>query len=247
MTNILRRVFVIISIFAVIYFNYLASTGAIGGITPAYISDKYSTYITPAGYAFSIWGLIYLGVISFTIYQLFASTSKHLDGIRSLFILSSAANVAWILAWHNQYLGLSVLAMLVLLSSLVLINLQTRGFRQTADIWFVKAPFSVYFGWVSIAMVLNIAIYLISTGITVNDNLSSIIGSALLITVTVIGVILREKLNIALYPVTLAWAIAAIAVEQSGKTAIVFTCAFCVMALIFSSLTFVLREPKTLK
>ncbi len=241
------RILVVVSIIAVIYFNYLASSGAIGGITTEYISNKYPTFITPAGYAFAIWGLIYLGVIAFTIYQLFAAKSKHLDGIRSLFILSCAANIGWLYAWHNQYLGLSLIAMLVLLSSLVLINLQTRGCKQTADIWFVKAPFSIYFGWVSIATVLNVSIYLISTGITVNDSTSSIIGSVLLITVTVIGVIIREKLNIALYPVTLAWAIAAIAVKQSGKTAIVFTCAFCVMALIFSSLTFVLREPGKLK
>ena len=244
MTIWLRKILVIIALIAVVYVNYLATNGAIGGITPEVISDKYPTDITPAGYAFAIWGLIYIGISLFSVYQLFASNSKYLNGIRTLFILSCAANIGWIFAWHNQYLGLSVVAMLTLLSSLVLINLKTRDSKQTGDIWFVKAPFSIYFGWVSIATVLNITIYLISLGITVSASSSIIIGSVLLVIVTVIALIIREKFNIALYPLTIAWAVTAIAVKQSGKTAIVLTCAFCVMALIFSALTFVLREPK---
>ncbi len=246
MKTILAKILVPISIGAVIYANYLAATGAIGDITPAYISDKYPTYITPAGYAFSIWGLIYLGAVSFSFYQLFRSNSKYLDGIRTMFILSCAANIAWIFAWHNQLLGLSTVAILVLLSSLVLINLKTRGLQENLDIWLIKMPFSIYFGWVSVATVLNIIIYLISTGITIDDYSSTIAACVLLFAIAVIAIIVREKFNIALYPLTVAWAFTAIAVKQSGKTAIVFTCAFCVMALIFSSLTFVLRNTKKL-
>ncbi len=244
MTNIIGQILVLISTALVIYVNYLATTGAIGGITPSYISDKYPTYLTPAGYAFTIWGLIYLGIIAFSIFQLIRSESIKLPAIRSLFILSCVANISWIFAWHNRYLGLSVVAMFVLLGSLILINLQTWNMTDRAELLLIKAPFSVYFGWVSIATVLNVSIYVISLGFTAGHLASTAIACGLLAVVTLAGIVIREKLNVSLYPLTLAWAITAIAVKQGGKTAVIFACAIAVIALLISTLTFVLKGAK---
>jgi len=238
----LSRILVPISLAAVIYINYLAAQGAIGGITPEYISNKYPTYLTPAGYAFSIWGLIYLGMLIFSIYQLFKSDSENLDKIRLFFIASCLANIAWIFAWHNERLALSVVAMLTLLSSLILINIDGTSLRKSADKWIVRIPFSVYFGWVSVATVLNVTIFLISLGFKVEEFASNIIAVALLLTVTLIGIVVREKINIPLYSLTIAWAFTAIAVKQSGKTAVVATCAIAVIALIISSLSFFVKN-----
>ena len=243
--NKIIRILVVISIAAVIYMNYLAASGYIGGITARYISDKYPTYITPAGYAFAIWGLIYLGMIVFSLYQLFRSDSdSKIDSVRGFFILSCVANIGWIFAWHNQFIGLSVIVMFLLLGSLFVVNMAARNLNGTGDYWLLRTPFSIYFGWVSVATVLNVSIFLISTGLTVGDIGSNIIGCSLLVVLAVIGVVVREKLDIPFYALTIAWAVTAVAVKQSGKTAIVVTCALVVIVLIFSSLTFVFKQDR---
>ena len=244
MLSKISRIIVPLSLIAVVYVNYLATQGAIGGITPAYISDKYPTYLTPAGYAFSIWSLIYLGMLIFSIHQLLKGDSEYLDKIRYFFIASCLANIAWIFAWHNQNLGLSVVAMLTLLSSLILINLESKTLGKGANTLFVRIPFSIYFGWVSVATILNISIFLTSLGSQAGETASNIIAIALLATVTVVGIIVREKLNIPLYPLTIAWALTAIAVKQSGKTAVVAACAIAVIALIISSLSFFIKTDQ---
>ncbi|NNE97539.1 MAG: tryptophan-rich sensory protein [Pyrinomonadaceae bacterium] len=241
MLSKISRILVPLALAAVIYINYLAGTGQIGGITPEYISAKYPTLITPAGYAFSIWGLIYLLMIAFSAYQLFKSGFAHLDKVRWFFILSCVGNISWIFAWHNHYLGLSVVAMLVLLSSLVLINLSAKELDSAPDEWLVRVPFSIYFGWVSVATVLNVTIFLISQDITAGVFASKVIACLLIATLAIVGIVIREKLNAAFYPLTVAWAVTAIGVKQSGNTAIVVACAIAVIVLILSSLTFVLK------
>ncbi|MCB1023723.1 MAG: hypothetical protein KDB79_05005 [Acidobacteria bacterium] len=244
MTNILKKTLVVISVFAVIYLNYLAAAGSIGGITPEVISDKYPTFLTPAGYTFSIWGLIYTGIFLFAIYQVLRPESIQLDPVRNLFILSCAANILWIFVWHNQFLGLSVVAILLLLTSLALINRSASQLSDSKDTIFVKIPFSIYFGWVSVASIVNILVYVASLGYNFSFNTSTAIAVALISAVTIIAFIIREKLNIPFFALTIAWAFAGIGVKQSGKTVVVFACAFATMAMIFSALTFILKEDK---
>ncbi len=233
---------VLLSTFAVIYINYLAAAGAIGGITPAYVSDRYPTIITPSGYAFSIWGLIYSGIIVFTVYQLFVTGSKNFNQIRVLFIVSCAANMSWIFAWHNLYLGLSVIAMLTLLGALSLIIWKNYESDPGTLKSIVQIVFGIYFGWVSVAAVLNITIFLVSLEIGLGGLAAIAAACVVLVLITAAGVIVREKFDTALYPLTIAWALTAIGVNQSGKTAIVITCALGVVVLIFSSLSFVLKK-----
>jgi hypothetical protein len=51
-----------IALIITIFVNYLSNTGALNGNTMKVVSDKYFNYFTPAGFAFSIWGLIYVGL-----------------------------------------------------------------------------------------------------------------------------------------------------------------------------------------
>ena len=105
--------------------NSLASILPINGRGTGEISNLYYTFITPAGYAFSIWGLIYFTLAIWGVYQLFPSTWNHPafnHGIGYLFILNALANIGWIFAWHYLQMWLSVILMLVLLVSVLLIN-----------------------------------------------------------------------------------------------------------------------------
>jgi hypothetical protein len=146
--------------------NYLSNTGIFNDNTMASVSARYQNLFTPAGYAFSIWGLIYLGLLAFIIYQARSLFKKNAnDGIviktSWWFVLSCMANCTWVLAWLYEYTGLSVLIMLVLL--VCLLRILTNANRLQNDIkikTFVVWPFSIYTGWICVALVANIAAWL---------------------------------------------------------------------------------------
>ncbi len=247
MSEKIKQILVIAGTISVIFINYLAGMGKIGGVTPSYISEKYPTFITPAGYAFSIWGLIYMGMILFSIYQALPSKTKEFGKVRLFYIITCVANIGWIFLWHYGFISASLLAMLTLLASLALININLIDADAFKDWLSIKVPFSIYFGWVTVATILNVTILLASLGIEASYTTAIIYSCVLVVIATLLGIVLREKLNIVAYPITIAWAVTAIAVEQSGKTALIVVCAFAVMALIFSAFTFVLKDTKKLK
>ncbi len=151
---------------AVLVMNYLANALPIAGRTPGGVSDLFPTLFTPAGFTFSIWGVIYLLLLGFSVCQFRffnKPTPVFLQKIGWLFVLSSAANIAWLLAFHHLQIGLSMLIMLALLGSLLAIylRLETEG---TAQRWLVRLPFSVYLGWVTVATIANASILLTHLG-----------------------------------------------------------------------------------
>ena len=223
----------------VILINYFAGIGYINNITPEVISEKYPTFITPAGYAFAIWGLIYLSLIAFSIYQALPSQTDNprFKNIRTLYIANCAANCFWIYLWHYDSILAALAVMFVLLGTLVLINVNLRKSESMAEIWLARIPFSLYFGWVTVATILNVSIALVFLGVNISEANSIILSSILIVVATVLGILIRFKLAIFAYPLAIAWALTAIAVKQSGKTAIVVCAAFGVIALLVSALT----------
>ncbi|MBA3770315.1 MAG: tryptophan-rich sensory protein, partial [Blastocatellia bacterium] len=96
----LRAVLVLVATAAVIIFNALAASGRLFGVDTGDVSNRYPTVITPAGYAFSIWSLIYLGLVAFSIYQLLPVQLAKFRGVRTMYLLSCVFNCAWLFAWH---------------------------------------------------------------------------------------------------------------------------------------------------
>ena len=124
------------------------------------ISDRFAIYFVPAGYVFSIWGLIYLGLIAYAIFQALPAQRENprLRSIGGLFALASVANIAWIFLWHYEVFPATLAVMLVLLGSLIAIYLRLgTGLTQVsrAETWMVRVPFSVYLGWITVATVAN--------------------------------------------------------------------------------------------
>ena len=155
-----------VMLLVVLAMNYLANALPIAGVTPAQVSDMFPTLFTPAGFTFAIWGVIYLLLIGFAIYQikfLGKEVPLFLQKIGWLFVLSCAANAGWLLAFHHLQMGLSMLVMLVLLGSLLAIylRLETEG---RAQFWLVRLPFSVYLGWICVATIANASILLSHLG-----------------------------------------------------------------------------------
>jgi hypothetical protein len=241
MNDRLKPILVIIATIGVIIFNYLAASGYLGGIDTGAVSDKYPTRITPAGYAFAIWSLIYLGLIAFSIHQALPKNAGKFRNIRTVYILSCAANCAWLYFWHQEAIVICLAVIFILLGTLAFINVKMQRTENYAEFWFAKAPFGLYFGWVTAATILNATIALVYLDVRVSDSTAVISGAILIAVAAILGVAIRFALSNVFYSLALAWALTAIAVKQSGTTIIVVTAAFAVIALLIATLTFLMQ------
>jgi hypothetical protein len=109
--------------------NALSIVIPLGGLTTVELSDKYDNLFTPIGFTFSIWSVIYSLLIVFSIMPLViyfrgkSQKNKFTNkNIGYLYALSCLLNGLWILAWQYQYVGLSVIVMLGLLTTLIMIH-----------------------------------------------------------------------------------------------------------------------------
>ncbi|UCG26144.1 MAG: tryptophan-rich sensory protein, partial [Chloroflexota bacterium] len=156
-----RQILVVVSVAATIIVNGLASALPINGQTTGEISDSFDVFFVPAGYVFSIWGLIYLGLIAYGVYQVLPAQAHNSDlrAIGYIFALSSLANIGWILLWHYEVFPATVLVMLALLVCLIAIYLRLDiGRKQVSNgmRWLVHLPFSIYLGWITVATIANV-------------------------------------------------------------------------------------------
>jgi hypothetical protein len=236
----MRSFLVLAATIGVIAFNWLAATGRLGTDT-AEISAKYPTLVTPAGYAFSIWSLIYVGLLAFSIYQLLPANLARFRAVRSFYIFSCALNCAWLYFWHRDQIIICFVIILALAATLLLISRQLKDPESLRDTWFAKEPFGLYFGWVTAAALVNFAIMLKFLKVELSPTTGTIMAVSLIILVAVIAVLVRYKLTTSLYPLAVAWALTAIAVKQSGQTLIVTAAAFGVIACLIASMSFVMN------
>ncbi len=218
--SLLRRLLVATSIVAAIVVNALANALPINGQNTGEISDRFSVYFVPAGYVFSIWGLIYLGLIAYGIYQALPAQADNprLAAVDWLVVLSSLANLTWIFLWHYEQFLLSVLVIFVLLASLIAIYVRL-GIGRTrvpaAERWLVRLVFSIYLGWVTVASIANVTSYLDYIGwdgFGLSDATWLIIMLA--VALVVAGLMAWTRRDVA-YLLVLVWAFIGIAVKFS--------------------------------
>ncbi|MFN2152224.1 MAG: tryptophan-rich sensory protein, partial [Anaerolineales bacterium] len=124
--NVIRQILVVLATLATIVVNGLANALPINGLGTGEISDMFDVFFVPAGYVFSIWGLIYLGLLAYSVYQALPSQRENaaLQKIGYLYIWSSVANIVWLFFWHYLLFPLTLLAMLVILGLLIAIYLR---------------------------------------------------------------------------------------------------------------------------
>lgn len=213
----------ILAIVLVLAVNYLANALPINGVTSGEVSDRFGVYFTPAGYVFSIWGLIYIGLIVFGIYQLLPRSrrSRNIEDISPWFVLSCVLNSAWIIAWHNLYIGVSLGIIVLLLLNLAVIygklHQRKQGVPREENV-FVKAPFSIYLAWVSVATIANIFIFF--DYMNWNDWLfRELIWTGLLIGIgTILALIFVKYYRDLLFAAVFVWAFVGISVQNNSGT-----------------------------
>ncbi|HSL44028.1 MAG TPA: tryptophan-rich sensory protein [Anaerolineales bacterium] len=223
--------------------NILASTLPLNGQNTGEISDRFQVYFVPAGYVFSIWGIIYIGWIAFTIYQLLPSQKENsrLRRLGYLFALSNLANAAWLFCWHYNQFGLSVLVMLALLGLLIASYLRLNVNRSSVsrtEYWSVDVMFSVYLGWITVATVANITDWLYFIGWEGFGIAAQTWAVIMLAVASLLGLAMALARQDAGYLAVLVWAFIGIAVKQSAAPMVVlsaWTAAALMLGLVIYS------------
>lgn len=177
-TRIIIQIAVILGFIGTVVVNALSSVGIINNITPEELSDALPNLFVPLGLTFTVWGVIYIGLLAFTIYSTIVLFKKKeesyfIDKMGIEFIVASIANISWIFLWHYQsdesYMVLfSLIAMLVLLASLITMYIRLKIGRSEVsqkEKWFVHIPISLYLGWITIATVANATAFLVDLDI----------------------------------------------------------------------------------
>src|SRR5437764_12012194 len=149
---------VLVATLATIGVNAIAALGLINGVTPATISERHPSLITPAGYAFSIWSLIYLGLMAFSIYQLLPAASGALLRVRWPYLASCILNIAWLWCWHYGQIAVCLVLIILLAAVLAIIVKEFAAQTTFREAALTKAPFGIYFGWVTCAALVNLNI-----------------------------------------------------------------------------------------
>jgi benzodiazapine receptor len=224
-SRILRYANILFFALTVVVNSLAGSTTIIGGKNTAQVSDANLTLITPAGYVFSIWGIIYILLGVFIVYQALPKQQgkDYQKKIGWLFVLSSLVNVVWLFLWQFEYLPLSVVLMFLLLASLILIYLRLGvGKSKVAmgERLAIHLPFSVYLGWITVASIANVAATLVSLnwdGFGISPEIWATLVVAIALIITILMLITRKDLA---YSLVIIWALVGIGVKQSGNQTI---------------------------
>jgi hypothetical protein len=210
MKNISIKILVAVTYIAMVVMNFLANALPINNRGTGEISNAYPNLFTPAGPAFSIWGLIYLLLGIYVIYQFVKKdqkTEEVIQKINPFFIATSLANISWIFAWHYDYIAISVAVMAVLLILLIkiadIIRLGNFTTIEKVSIW---APFSIYFGWITVASIANITVFLVSIGWNGFGLADFVWTSIILLVGALIGILRMNKYKNIAYGLVLVWA-----------------------------------------
>jgi hypothetical protein len=234
---LLRYANIVAFILTVVVNGLAGSTTLIGGQNTAAVSDKYPTLVTPAGYVFAIWGIIYLLLGVFVVYSALPKQkgSDFVERIGWLFVLSSVFNIAWLFVWQYEILVASVAIIIAYLLSLIAIYLRLNIGKEKVSLGeklAVHLPFSVYLGWLSIATIANITITLVAyswDGFGISPEVWAILIVAVALVLTMLMLGIRKDVA---YALVVVWALVGISVNQSNANVVLTTQVGAVIAAV---------------
>jgi hypothetical protein len=216
-----RQLTILVAIFGSIAINTLSNVFPPNGVNIGTLSNTLfaSVEIIPANYAFAIWGLIYLGLIAFGLYQLQPAQRHNPSLQRSgyLLVVACLAQCVWIYLFLDRRFPLSIMAMVGVL--LPLIGLYQRlGIGQRCvsrqERWLLHIPISIYLGWISVATVVNVAIALYSVnwdGWSIAPPVWTVI--MMLVSAAIAALVTIQRHDTA-YTLVMVWALVAIAIRH---------------------------------
>ncbi len=245
------KALVVVTFAAMIMMNGLANALPLNGRNTGEVSASYPSLFTPAGITFLIWSLIYLLLAAHVLYQLglfrdgpeTPEQSALLNRIGLLFSISSLANTAWIFAWHYDYIALSAILTTVILICLARISITLRGANLVGrQRWFVGLPFSVYFGWATVATVANIVVLLVKLKWDGFGLAPSTWAVIIVLVAAAIGTVTMLRNRDAAYGLVLIWAFSGILLRQISSGGLAGRYPQVITAVVVSLVVFVLGE-----
>lgn len=250
--NFLRQLLNLTAILAAFGTNVWANVAPLNQLTIGEISNTFfrEVLIIPANYAFAIWGLIYLGLLTFAVYQVQPAQryNANLRRIGYLLVLACAAQIVWVFLFQYRLFLLSLVAMLLILLPLIGVYLRLEiGKIRVAkqEKWFVQIPLSIYLAWISVATIVNVALTLYSLGWNgwgispqVWTAIALIAGGAIAATVSI------QRTDIA-FVLVFVWALIAIAVRQANVALIALSAGGLAIALIVCLVFSILRRQNS--
>jgi len=243
----------VIAVFSTILVNALANIIPIGGNFTGDISDNIQNLFVPAGLTFAIWGVIYVLILLFAGYQLSQLFGKidvksdYLDKISFWFILAAIGNIVWIFLWHYEQIVLSMIPILVLFISLLMAYVRLDIGNSNAskkERYFVHLPISVYFGWLTVAVIANVTAVLVTLGVG-DLFLGEVVWTVLVIVVALILtlLVLYQKHDVG-YSMVIIWALLGIIIKQYGSYEMIVLTAGISIAVIASFMLFQIVQRK---
>lgn len=220
--------------------NSLAgATTLLNGRTSGQVSDAYPTLVTPAGFTFSIWSIIYILLGVFVVYQALPRNrdASFLSRISFLFLLSGLLNVFWLFLWHYGFITLSVIFMFGLLASLITIYLRLDIGKATVPLRervCVHLPFSVYMGWITVASIANVSVALTFVGWDgggIDPAIWAVLVIAVALLITLIAIGARRDVA---YGLVIVWALAGIMAKQSGNQTVFWATSVSIVVILIA-------------
>jgi hypothetical protein len=232
----LRQIVTILAVGVTIVFNVLANALPLNGLNTGEISDRFRVLFVPAGYVFSIWGLIYIGMVVFAVFQALPSQrgNPRLERIGYLFVLSGLANITWLLLWHyEQFLPapLALIALVLLLAGVYLRLEIGRAPVSRSERWCLQIPTSVYLGWATVATIANVSTTLYFVGWNGWGVSPQGWAAIMLLAATVIGVLVFATRRDFAFVLVLIWAFVGIAIKHAAAPAVSITAWATALAL----------------
>ncbi len=244
-----------IALVITVIINYLSNTGIFNGETMATISAKYQNLFTPAGYAFSIWGIIYLGLMGFVVYYgPFAKQTVEKDkvilNIGWWFLISSLTNSLWVITWLYDYTFWTILLMILLFVSLLKIVQLTLIVNNSTvrTAVFFKLPFSMYAGWISVALIADVAAYLTKigwNGFGISDTVWTL---TMFVVALLIHLFMIWRRRMPVFALVAVWALIAIAVANKAVNSTVYTGALIAAVIVLLNvIVYYIQSRKSLR
>lgn len=255
--NFAIKVIVVLTYVGMLITNILANTLPINGITTGAVSDSYENLFAPAGITFTIWGVIYLLLMIYSFFQLGIvlkeaneKRSLLIKNIGILFSISSVANIVWILSWHYDQMLLTLILIVVMLLCLIFISLLIRKENlNLKERFFIKLPFSIYFGWLSVATIANVVVILVKfnwDGLGISPAIWTmfILGIG-----TAIGITTMFKNRDLGYGMVFLWAYLGIIIKhtsvfQGAYPSVIMTAGICIVFFLVAGAYLAIRSRK---
>ncbi|MBK5201974.1 MAG: tryptophan-rich sensory protein [Spirochaetaceae bacterium] len=242
------KILVVLTFIIMIVTNVLANTLPLNGMNTGVVSDSYPNLFAPAGITFAIWGVIYLLLGMFSFYQLGIInkndniSSELLNKIGIIFSISSIINTIWIFTWHYKIIPLSMIFMIGLLVCLIkIVNAIKEEKLSTKEKLFVKVPFSIYFGWITVATIANATVLLVSLNWNAFGISESIWTVIIIIIGAIIGILTLLTNKDYFYGLVFIWAYYGIIIKHTTEynsryPSVIITAIICIIVVLAANI-----------